>query len=153
MIDIQQNDREYSISLSIPFKELSFNDTPSTKDFETFCEDVFDAYTELIIKALKDRMNACIQNLIKHINSIKVVNELYITYKRKSGSYHTFSIEAYDTMKVLTKKVKQCKLSDLSKQELSQISKALYWVDNKEDIKGLTFQDLIDVINFYLVNK
>lgn len=47
------------------------------------------------------------------------------------------------------KKIQQYKLGELTKSELKQIAKALYWVEDKSDIGKYTFQDLIDVIGEY----
>lgn len=49
-------------------------------------------------------------------------------------------------MQRLVKKIQQYKLT---KSELKQIAKALYWVKDKSDIGKYTFQDLIDVIDEY----
>ena len=149
MISIQQNEKEYTISVSIPFKKVAFSETPSKRDFKEFAEKVFEAYTEVIVQALKDRMKACASNLIKHSDSIKYCDDKYITYTRKSGGEHTFSFNAYETMKGLVKKVQQYKLGELTKSELRQIDKALHWVEDKSDIGKYTFQDLIDVIDEY----
>lgn len=110
---------------------------------------MFEAYTEVIVQALKDRMKACANGLIKHSDNIKYCDDKYITYLRKSGGEHTFSFNAYETMRGLLIKVEQYKLGELTKFELKQIAKALYWVENKSDIGKYTFQDLIDVIDEY----
>lgn len=149
MINVCQNEKEYTISVTIPFKKIAFSETPSKKDFREFAEKVFDAYTNVIVEALKARMEACVDNLIKHSDSIKYCDDKYITYVRKSGGEHTFSFSAYDTMQRLVKKVQQYKLNELTRFETKQIAKALYWVEDKSDIKEYTFQDLIDVINEY----
>ena len=149
MINVMQNEKEYTISVSIPFKKVAFSETPSKKDFKEFAEKVFEAYTEVIVQALKDRMKACANNLIKHSDSIKYCDDKYITYTRKSGGEHTFSFNAYETMRGLLIKVEQYKLGELTKFELKQIAKALYWVENKSDVGKYTFQDLIDVIDEY----
>lgn len=47
------------------------------------------------------------------------------------------------------KKIQQYKLGELTKSELKQIAKVLYWVGDKSDIGKYTFQDLIDVIDEY----
>ena len=146
MISVQQNEKEYTISVSIPFKKVTFSETPSKRDFKEFAEKVFEAYTEVIVQALKDRMKACANGLIKHSDNIKYCDSKYITYIRKSGGEHTFSFNAYNNMQGLIKKVQQYKLSDLTRFELKQIIKALYWVKDKSDIKEYTFQDLIDII-------
>lgn len=146
MINVQQNEKEYTISVSIPFKKVAFSETSYKKDFKKFAEEVFEAYTNVIVEALKAQMGA--NGLINH-DVIKYCDSKYITYTRKSGGEHTFSYNAYDTMRVLVRKIEQYKLGELTKFELKQIAKALYWVEDKSDIGKYTFQDLIDVIDEY----
>ena len=149
MIDVMQNEKEYTISVTIPFKKVAFSETPSKRDFKEFAEKVFEAYSNTIALAIEARMKACANNLIKHSDSIKYCDDKFITYIRKSGGEHTFSFNAYETMRVLVKKVQQYKLGELTKSELKQIAKSLYWVEDKSDIGKYTFQDLIDVIDEY----
>ena len=149
MISVQQNEKEYTISVSIPFKKVAFSETPSKRDFKEFAERVFEADTNVIVKALEARMYACANGLIKHSDDVKYCDDKFITYIRKSGGEHTFSFNAYETMRSLVKKIQQYKLDELTKFELKQIAKALYWVEDKSDIGKYTFQDLIDVIDEY----
>ena len=149
MINIQQNEKEYTISVTIPFKKTAFSETPYKRDFKKFAEEVFEAYSNTIVLAIEARMKACASNLIKHSDNIKYCDDKYITYIRKSGGEHTFSFNAYETMRVLVRKIEQYKLGELTKFELKQIAKALYWVEDKSDIGKYTFQDLIDVIDEY----
>ncbi len=149
MINVQQNEKEYTISITIPFKKMSFSETPSPKIHEEFAEKVFEAYTNIIVKAVEARMKACVSNLIKHSDNIRCCDDKFITYIRKSGGEHTFSFNAYETMRILVKKIQQYKLKDLTKSELKQIAKALYWVEDKTDAGKYTFQDLIDIIDYY----
>ena len=149
MINVFQNEKEYTISVTIPFKKVAFSETPYKRDFKKFAEEVFEAYTIVIVQAIRARMEACANNLIKHSDSIKYCDDKYITYIRKSGGEHTFSYNAYDTMQRLVEKIQQYKLSELIKSELKQIAKALYWVEDRSDIGKYTFQDLIDVIDEY----
>ena len=149
MINVFQNEKEYTISVTIPIKKVNFSETPSKRDFKKFAEEIFEAYTNIIVQAIEARMKACANNLIKHSDSIKYCDDKYITYIRKSGGEHTFSYNAYDTMQRLVKKIQQYKLGELTKSELKQIAKALYWVEDKSDIGKYTFQDLIDVIDEY----
>ena len=149
MINIQQNEKEYTISVTIPFKKTAFSETPYKRDFKEFAEKVFEAYTNIIVEAIEARMKACANNLIKHLDSKKYCDDKFITYTRKSGGEHTFSFNAYETMRVLVRKIEQYKLGELTKFELKQIAKALYWVEDRPDIGKYTFQDLIDVIDEY----
>ena len=149
MINIQQNEKEYTISVTIPFKKTAFSETPYKRDFKEFAERVFEAYTNVIVEAIEARMKACANNLIKHLDSKKYCDDKFITYIRKSGGEHTFSFNAYETMRVLVRKIEQYKLGELTKFELKQIAKSLYWVEDKSDIGKYTFQDLIDVIDEY----
>lgn len=105
MINVFQNEKEYTISVTIPIKKVNFSETPSKRDFKKFAEEVFAAYTIVIVQAIRARMEACASNLIKHSDSIKYCDDKYITYTRKSGGEHTFSFNAYETMRVLVKKV------------------------------------------------
>lgn len=148
MISVQQNEKAYTISVTIPFKKTAFSETPYKRDFKKFAEEVFEAYTNVIVEALKAQMDACANGLINH-DDIKYCDSKYITYTRKSGGEHTFSFNAYETMRALVKKVEQYKLDELTKFELRQIAKALYLVENKSDAGKYTFQDLIDVIDEY----
>lgn len=147
MINVMQNEKEYTISVTIPFKKIAFSETPSKRDFKEFAEKVFEAYTNVIVKALEARMDACANGLIKHSGNIKYCDDKFITYVRKSGEEHTFSFNTYYTMQGLVKKVRQYKLGELTKSEIKQIAKSLYWVEDKSDIGKYTFQDLIDVID------
>lgn len=149
MINVIQNEKEYTISVTIPIKKVNFSETPSKRDFKEFAERVFEAYTNVIVKALEARMYACANGLIKHSDDVKYCDDKYITYTRKSGGEHTFSFNAYETMQILVKKIQQYKLGELTKSELKQIAKSLYWVENKTDAGKYTFQDLIDVIDYY----
>ena len=149
MISVQQNEKEYTISVTIPFKKTKFSETPYKRDFKNFAEEVFKAHSNTIALAIEARMKACASNLIKHSDTIKYCDDKYITYTRKFGGEHTFSFNAYETMQRLLEKVEQYKLGELTKFELKQIAKSLYWVENKSDAGKYTFQDLIDVIDEY----
>lgn len=107
MINVFQNEKEYTISVTIPIKKVNFSETPSKRDFKKFAEEVFEAYTNII--------NACVNGLIKHSDDVKYCDSKYITYTRKSGGEHTFSYNAYDTMQRLVKKIQQYKLGELTK--------------------------------------
>ena len=107
MINVFQNEKEYTISVTIPIKKVNFSETPSKRDFKKFAEEVFEAYTNIIVEALEARMNACVNGLIKHSDDVKYCDSKYITY---SGGEHTFSYNAYDTMQRLDKKIMQNKI-------------------------------------------
>jgi hypothetical protein len=64
MINVMQNEKEYTISVTIPFKKVAFSETPSKRSFKKFAEEVFEAYTNIIVEALEARMNACVNGLI-----------------------------------------------------------------------------------------
>ena len=66
MINVFQNEKEYTISVTIPIKKVNFSETPSKRDFKKFAEEVFEAYTNIIVEA---RMNACVNG--KHSDDVK----------------------------------------------------------------------------------
>lgn len=43
MINVQQNEKEYTISVSIPYKKVAFSETPTKQDYKEFAEKVFEA--------------------------------------------------------------------------------------------------------------
>ena len=43
MINVFQNEKEYTI------KKVNFSETPSKRDFKKFAEEVFEAYTNIIV--------------------------------------------------------------------------------------------------------
>lgn len=45
MISIQQNEKAYTIFVTIPFKKTKFSETPYKRDFKEFAEEVFKAYS------------------------------------------------------------------------------------------------------------
>lgn len=74
MINVMQNEKEYTISVTIPFKKIA---TPSKRDFKEFAEKVFEAYSNIIALAIEARMKACASNLIKHSDNV-MINTLHI---------------------------------------------------------------------------
>lgn len=41
MISVQQNEKAYTIFVTIPFKKTKFSETPYKRDFKEFAEEVF----------------------------------------------------------------------------------------------------------------
>ena len=71
-------------SIQFLYLFLTKTETPTKQDYKEFAEKVFEAYTNIIVKAIEARMKACANNLIKHSDSIKYCDDKYITYIRKS---------------------------------------------------------------------
>ena len=78
MINVFQNEKEYTISVTIPIKKVNFSETPSKRDFKKFAEEVFEAYTNIIVKALEARMNACVNG---HSDDVKYCDSKYIWWR------------------------------------------------------------------------
>lgn len=72
MINVQQNEKAYTIFVTIPFKKTKFSETPYKRDFQEFAEEVFKA----IALAIEDRMKACASNLIVMINTLHILENL-----------------------------------------------------------------------------
>ena len=69
MINVMQNEKEYTISVTIPFKKIAFSETPSKRDFKEFAEKVFEAYSNIIALAIEARMKACAS---KHSDNVMI---------------------------------------------------------------------------------
>lgn len=54
--------------MTIPIKKVNFSETPSKRDFKKFAEEVFEAYTNIIVEA---RMNACDSDDVKYCDTLE----------------------------------------------------------------------------------
>jgi hypothetical protein len=62
--------------------------------------DLIGAYSPILIASLERRMQACEQNLIRHLDDIEYADNCgHIVYVRKDKTRGNFNIPSFDTMK------------------------------------------------------
>lgn len=116
-------------------------------------DEVLYIFSKVIVKALEDRMAACMSMLSKNIFRVVYSDEYTIVYKKENGKYHSFNHASYkimeDTINIFT-------IGDVFNLELShfdQIMKALVWVEDRKDVQGISFGNLVSCIMELTLSK
>lgn len=144
-ISVKSTSNGVQLSFNIPFKEYSLQAIRESRKPEKIIEQ----FASHIINALKERGDACISNLMNHINDVIACAEFTIVYKRKDGTIHQFNLPSYKDMKDAIKVLKDSDWTGFlnNPRFVDQSIKALYWVDRPQDESGkFKFSDLISLL-------
>ena len=109
-------------------------------------DEVLYKFSEVIVKALEDRMTACMDMLGKNLFNVVYSNEHTIIYKKENGKYHNFNHASYKTMEDAINMFTVGDVFNLELPHFDQIMKALVWVENREDVQGISFGNLVSCI-------
>lgn len=116
-------------------------------------DEVLYRFSEVIVKALEDRMAACMDMLGKNIFNVVYSNEHTIIYKKENGKYHNFNHASY---KIMEDAINMFTIGDVFNLELphfDQIMKALVWAEDRKDVQGISFGNLISCIMELTLSK
>jgi hypothetical protein len=91
-------------------------------------------------------MAACMAMLGKNLFNIVYSNEHTIVYKKENGKYHNFNHASYKTMEDAINMFTVGDVFNLELPHFDQIMKALVWVENREDVQGISFGNLVSCI-------
>jgi hypothetical protein len=84
--------------------------------------DLIGAYSPILIASLERRMQACEQNLIRHLDDIEYVDDCgHIVYVRKDKTRGSFNICSFNAMKDATKA--------LSQSQFKSFFENKFWID------------------------
>lgn len=108
--------------------------------------EVLQLFNKVIVKALEDRMADCMGMLSKNIFNVVYSNEHTIIYKKDDGKYHNFNHESYKIMEDAINMFTVGDIFNLELPHLDQIMKALIWAEDREDIQGISFNNLISCV-------
>ena len=109
-------------------------------------EEVLYRFSEVIVKALEDRMAACMAMLGKNLFNVVYSNEHTIVYKKENGKYHSFNHASYKTMEDAINMFTIRDIFNLELPHFDQIMKALVWVEDRKDVQGISFGNLVSCI-------
>ena len=111
-------------------------------------DEVLYTFSEVIVKALEDRMAACMKMLSTNIFNVVYSNEHTIIYKKENGKYHNFNHASYKAMEDAINMFTIGDMFNLELPHFDQIMKALVWVEdrNRKDIQGVSFGNLVSCI-------
>jgi hypothetical protein len=90
--------------------------------------DLIGAYSPILIASLERRMQACEQNLIRHLNDIEYADDCgHIVYVRKDKTRGNFNIPSFNTMKDAVKALSQSQFKSFFENKcwIDQTLKAL----------------------------
>ena len=84
--------------------------------------DLIGAYSPILIASLERRMQACEQNLIRHLDDIEYADDCgHIVYVRKDQTRGTFNVSSFNAMKEAVAALHQSKFKDFFENRI--------WVD------------------------
>ena len=116
-------------------------------------DEVLQVFNKVIVKALEDRMASCMDMLSKNLFNVVYSNEHTIIYKKDDGKYHNFNHASY---KVMEDAINMFTIGDIFNLELphfDQIMKALVWVEDRKDVQGISFSNLISCVMELTISK
>ena len=116
-------------------------------------DEVLYKFSEVIVKALEDRMAACMKMLSTNIFNVVYSNEYAIVFKKEDGKYHNFNHASYKTMEDTINMFATGDIFNLELPHLDQIMKALVWAEDRKDVQGISFGNLISCIMELTISK
>ena len=130
-------------TFTIPFMDWKdgFEDTAGMN-----WDQVLYAFSSVIIKALEDRMAACMSMLSKNIFKVVYSDEYVIIFEKENGNYHTFNHASYKAMEDAINMFTVGDMFNLELPHFDQIMKALVWVEDRKDVQGISFGNLISCV-------
>ena len=130
-------------TFSIPF--MDWKNGFNADDGITW-DEVLNKFSSVIIKALEDRMAACMSMLSRNIFKVVYSDEYVIVFEKENGSYHSFNHASYKTMEDAINMFTIGDVFNLELPHLDQIMKALVWVEDRKDVENMSFSNLVSCI-------
>ena len=149
-IDVEKQVTNITTTLSIPF--MDWEGDYREKAGMTW-DDVVHKFSGVIVKALEDRMAACMNMLSKNIFKVVYSDEYVIIFEKGNGNYHTFNHASYKAMEDAINMFTVGDVFNLELPHFDQIMKALVWAEDREDVQGISFGNLISCIMELTIGK
>ena len=113
-------------------------------------KDVLSSWSEVCIRALEARMDACVSMLFRNRNNVVISNEFQVIFKKSNGQLHSFNHPSFRAMEEFKEylEVRNWKLYKPDQAWVRQLLKALYWVpeEDKQEQGGYGFGQLISCL-------
>ena len=113
--------------------------------------DLIGAYSPILIGSLERRMQACEQNLIRHLDDIEYADDCgHIVYVRKDQTRGSFNVPSFNAMKEAVAALHQSKFKDFFAKKIwvDQTLKALLNDSEQHhvDVKNFKYSELISLL-------
>lgn len=135
------------------FFRIPFNSVDSTIIFTDKAnpwKEIFAAWSEVCIRALETRMDACVSMLFRNRNNVVVSNKHQVIFKKANGQYHAFNHPSFNAMEAMKEYLENgnWKLYRPGQSGVQQLQKALYWIpeEDKQEKGGYSFDQLISCL-------
>ena len=121
---------EMSLTILIPKKEWGGSDFDIDKCNQNnigYMTDMLGMYSDKLITVLQNRMQACQQNLINHLNDVEFNDGQHIVYRRKDNTLGSFNVPSFKAMQDCVKALENSAYKSVLQNKLwiDQILKAL----------------------------
>ena len=118
---------------------------------KNYALDLIGAYSSILIASLERRMQACEQNLIRHLDDIEYADNCgHIVYVRKDKTRGSFNVPSFNAMKDAVKALSQSQFKSFFENKcwIDQTLKALLndTEMHHEDMKGFKYSELISLL-------
>ena len=139
---------EFTTLFRIPFNNV---------DPSTICtgktdrwKEVLSAWSEVCVRALEARMDACVSMLFRNRDNVVVSNKFQVIFKKANGQYHSFNHPSFKAMEAMKEYLEKgdWKLGKPEQAWVRQLLKALYWIpeEDKQERGGYGFGQLISCL-------
>ena len=143
------------------FFRIQHNDVyPSTifdDIYENRWKEIFSAWSEVCIRALEARMDACVSMLFRNRNNVVISNECQVIFKKSNGQYHSFNHPSFKAMEAMKEYLEKgdWKLGKPEQAWVRQLLKALYWIpeEDKQERGGYGFGQLISCLEEFTFER
>ena len=108
--------------------------------------EVISIFQDVLINALYERMQNCIDQVNRNRSRILHSDEICIVFQKKDGTHHSFNHPSYAVMQNAIEYLEAGDFNSIRKEHADQLIKALYWVEKPEPRYGVSFGNLISVL-------
>ena len=135
---------EFTTLFRIPFKE-------GDVEYNTHAwKDLIGAWSDVCIKALNARMDACVSMLFRNRENVIKADDYQVVFKKANGQLHSFNHCSFSNMEEMVTILKQGEWNLLKDfpNGVAQLRKALYWIseEDRKDHGCFSFGQLISCL-------
>lgn len=120
-------------------------------------KEVFAAWSEVCIRALEARMDACVSMLFRNRNNVVISNEFQVVFKKSNGHYHAFNHPSFKAMEEFKEYLMNGYWTSYKPEQawVQQLLKALYWIpeEDKQERNGYGFGELISCLEEFTLGN
>ena len=113
-------------------------------------KEILSAWSEVCVRALEARMDACVSMLFRNRDNVVVSNKFQVIFKKANGQYHSFNYSSFKAMEAMKEYLEKglWKLDKPEQAWVRQLLKALYWIpeEDKQERGGYGFGQLISCL-------